>query len=360
MDHEALSGEMLRQARERAGISLSAMAERTHFSKSHLGNVETGRRAVTADVVLAYEREAGEEMDRRGVLSGLAATVVAPMATAELIYKGFSEAAYRRPSLDNWLQRVDSLGHDYMSEGAAALQPRIASDLVTLQGQLASPQLWGVAARYLTTYGKTTPGARQASRWYGLAATAADRSHDTDTRVWVRGRSALALAYEGAGLTTAKRLADEALAISDAPSLGRLNALVARAHVAGFRGDAETLKASVEEARRVFDAAGSTEQISDFAVPEWRFWTFLSMLYSRIGDERQATLAQDAADKARPAPLHRFATHIELHRGLMLVRSGDTSGGVAHAKTAMNRLPPERHSLTLRLLMREIETAQPA
>lgn len=93
------AGEMLRQARERAGISLSAMAERTHFSKSHLGNVETGKRAVTAEIVSAYEREVGEEMDRRGVLSGLAATVVAPIATAEPLYKGFSEAAYRRPPL---------------------------------------------------------------------------------------------------------------------------------------------------------------------------------------------------------------------------------------------------------------------
>lgn len=355
-----ISGEMLRQARERAGISLSAMAGRTHFSKSHLGNVETGKRALTADVVLAYEREVGEEMDRRGVLSGLAATVIAPMATAELLYKGFSEAAYRRPSLDHWLERVDALGQDYMSEGAAALQPRIASELVTLQGQLASPRLWAIAARYLTTFGKTTQGARQASRWYGLAAVAADRSGDTDTRVWVRGRSALALAYEGAGLSTARRLADQALAISDAPTLGRLNALVAQAHVAGFRGDQETMKAATEEAKRVFDIAGSTEQVSDFAVPEWRFWTFLSMLYSRVGDEGEATRAQDAADRARPASLHRFATHIEMHRGLMLVRSGDLAGGVAHATKALNRLPPERHSLTLRLLMREIETAQPA
>jgi transcriptional regulator with XRE-family HTH domain len=355
-----MAGEMLRQARERAGISLSAMAERTHFSKSHLGNVETGKRAVTADIVLAYEREVGEEMDRRGVLSGIAATVVAPMATAELIYKGFSEAAYRRPPLDHWLERVDALGQDYMSYGAAALQPRIASDLVTLQGQLASPRLWGVAARYLTTFGKTTQGARQASRWYGLAAVAADRSADTDTRVWVRGRSALALAYEGAGLSTAKRLADQALAISDAPTLGRLNALVAQAHVAGFRGDHETMQAATEEAKRVFDIAGSSEQVSDFAVPEWRFWTFLSMLYSRLGDEREATRAQDAADRSRPATLHRFATHIEMHRGLMLVRSGDVSGGVAYAARALDQLPPERHSLTLKLLMREIETAQPA
>jgi hypothetical protein len=308
-------------------------------------------------VVLAYERELEEDVDGRGVLTGLAATVVAPMATAELIYKGFSDAAHNRPPLDFWLERVDGLGHAYMTEGAAALQPRIASDLVSLQGQLADPQLWGVASRYLTTYGKTTPGARQASRWYDLAAKAADCSGDDETRVWVRGRSALALAYEGAGLKTAERLADEALGISDdKPSLGKLNALVAKAHVAGFRGDAETVRTAVEDAKRVFDVAGSTEQVSDFAVPEWRFHVFLSMLYSRLGDERRAVEEQDAAAHVIPAELTRFRTHIGMHRGLMLSRAGDTAGGVEYARAALNALPPEKHSLTLKLLMAEVES----
>ncbi len=51
-------------------------------------------------------------------------------------------------------------------------------------------------------------------RWYRLAATAADRSGDTDTRVWARGRSALA-------------------------------------HVAGVRGDKKTAKQLLDQARRV-------------------------------------------------------------------------------------------------------------
>jgi transcriptional regulator with XRE-family HTH domain len=355
MDHRIVSGDLLRHAREDQGISLAAMAARTHYSKSHLGNVETGQRAVTADVVVAYERECGD-LERRGLLASTAAIAVAPMATAELIYRGFSAAAHEHVTVDHWQDRVRALGQSYMSEGAAALQPRIAGDLVILQGQLGRPALWGVASRYLTTFGKTTPGAREATRWYGLAAVAADRSGDDETRVWVRGRSALALAYEGAGLATAARLADEALAISGRPTLGRLNALIARAHVAAFRHDLAAMEESVGEALRVFDLAGSSEQISDFAVPEWRLWTFLSMLYSRLGDEKRAVRAQDAADAVRPATLQRFATHIEMHRGLMIARSGDHAGGEAYARRALDRLPPERHSLTLRLMMEEVTT----
>jgi hypothetical protein len=50
----------------------------------------------------------------------------------------------------------------------------------------------------------------------------------------------------------------------------------------------------------------------------------------------------------------RFHTHLEMHRGLMMVRAGDKPGGVAAAQGALDKLPPEKHSLTLRLLMDEI------
>ncbi|MGH3156776.1 MAG: helix-turn-helix domain-containing protein [Streptosporangiaceae bacterium] len=55
---------MLRTAREAAGLSLSEVAARTHYTRGHLSNVETGRRTASAEVVLAYERVLGEGMDR--------------------------------------------------------------------------------------------------------------------------------------------------------------------------------------------------------------------------------------------------------------------------------------------------------
>lgn len=82
---------------------------------------------------------------------------------------------------------------------------------------------------------------------------------------------------------------------------------------------------------------------------------FLSLLLARLGDERGAVEAQEAARRELPAELPRFATHLEMHRGLMLARSGDLLGGAAYARTALDALPPEKNSLTLRLLMAEIE-----
>jgi transcriptional regulator with XRE-family HTH domain len=42
-----MDGAMLRAAREAAGVSLSALATQAHYSKSYLGNVETGEKPVT-------------------------------------------------------------------------------------------------------------------------------------------------------------------------------------------------------------------------------------------------------------------------------------------------------------------------
>jgi hypothetical protein len=307
--------------------------------------------------VLAEHQRKGEDVERRRFVAGMAATAVAPTVTADLLFRGFAAAVGDHPSRDDWQERVEAYGADYMSVGAAELQPQLAADLAVLQSQLDRPERWAVASRLLALYAKTTPGSENSSRWYELAAKAADRSGDGSTRVWVRGRAALALAYEGAALGTAARLAGEALALSDEPSLGRLNALTARAHLLAFAGERAGAYAALDDARRVFEAAGSDDQISDYAVPEWRFHTFASMLLSRMGDERGAVNAQDAADRSRPVSLARFATHIELHRGLMLVHAGDVASGVDYARGAMARLPAERHSLTLRLLLDEVERA---
>ncbi|NUR69732.1 MAG: helix-turn-helix transcriptional regulator [Hamadaea sp.] len=352
-------GAMLRQARENAGWSLGKFAKAANLDKGYLSRVERGRQEVSATVVLAYQRVLGDDnVNRRELLNRLGATMIAPAAASELIYHGFESAlSGRKRSEDEWLELVDSYGRDYMSLGAGEVQTRLAGDLVVLQQQIEQPRLWAVAARLMTVNGKTLPTNDQrqgAIHWYRLASVAADRSEDVATRVWVRGRSALALAYEGAALPVASQLADQALALSDAPTLGRLNALVAKAHVAAILGDRRTSEEALNEARRVFDRAGSDDSASDFNVPEWRFWTFVSMLLSRTGDPR-AVEAQDAADRTRPQDLQRFATHIELHRGLYMAKSGDVNAGIAYAHRALSALPTEKRSLSLRLMIAEVE-----
>jgi hypothetical protein len=90
-------------------------------------------------------------------------------------------------------------------------------------------------------------------------------------------------------------------------------------------------------------------------VPWWWFNVFISLMAARLGEEHLALQAQDEAARTLPESLPRFRTHLEMHRGLMLVRAGDRDGGTTYARAALDALPVEKHSLTLRRLMTDIE-----
>jgi len=304
--------------------------------------------------------EEGERVDRRTFLTDMAASAIAPVVASDLISHGFGAALRARSAAEVWQGKLAAYGRDYMTAGAAEIQRRLAGDLVVLQQQLDAPVMWDVASRLMVLYGKTFPGSdgAKASHWYQLAAEAADRGGDLRTRAWVRGRAAIALGYEGAALPVAQMFADQALALDSRPSLGRLNAIMGKAHAAAVTGEGRTARELLAEGRRVFDAAGSDGEETDYAVPWWRMNVFTSLLAARLGDERLAVQAQDAAAASLPASMPRFATHLELHRGLMLARAGDQAGGAAYARAAMAALPPDKHSLTLRMLLAEIEGHQ--
>lgn len=364
-------GCLIRDLRLALGMSQSQLAGRLSelsggaLTREYVSRWESGRRtprpfwlrhlATALEVPLRVMDDAG--VRRRDLLVGAAATAIAPLVASELVHAGFSAALRDRPAVDRWDQVLNGYGRDYMTAGAAEVQCRLAVDLVVLQQQLDRPHLWSIAARLMTLYAKTLPGADGASavRWYRLAATAADRSGHDASRVWVRGRAAIALGYEGAALPVALGFAEQALAIDDRPSLGRLNATMAMAHVAAQRGDRDGALLLLQDGRRLFDLVGSHEQDSDHAVPEWRMGVFCSLLLARLGMERAALGAQEVALRTLPATLPRFRTHLEMHRGLMLVRAGDRVGGIEHARAALDELPAARHSLTLRMLLAEIE-----
>jgi len=363
----ALGWSQSRLAAELCRVSGHATLTREYISRWENGDRSPGpfwlRHLATALQVPLTTLEEAERMERRTFLTDLAAAAVAPLVASDLLTHGFAAALAGRPTAETWQGRLTAYGADYMTQGAAEIRQRLAADLVVLQQQADSPPMWDVAAKLMTLYAKTFPGTdgAKASGWYRIAAVAADRSGNSASRVWVRGRAAIALGYEGASLPIAGMFAAQAVAIDGRPSLGLLNAVMGQAHAAALRGDRESALRLLGQGRRVFDAAGSGDgEQSDYAVPWWRFNVFTSLLAARLGDEPLATRAQDEAARTLPASLPRFRTHLEMHKGLMLARAGDRAGGIAWARAALDALPPEKHSLTLRMLMAEIESGAPA
>ena len=365
-------GAAIRELRESLGWSQSRLAtalckvsDHATVTRENISRWETGKRvpgawwrhhlATVLQVPIEILERAG--VDRRHFLTDVVGVSIAPLTAADLIEHGFAAALHGGyPSVDDWGQAVLTYGRDYLTAGAGEIQKRLAADLVVLQQQLDTPCLWAVSAKLATLYGKTSPGSdgAKALTWYRHAATFADRSGDQDTRIWVRGRAAIALGYEGACLDAADLLADQAIALGERPSIGRLNAIMGKAHVAAIRGDSRAAMVLLDEGRTVFDAAGSDDAESDYAVPWWRFNVFISLMAARLGEEHLALQTQDEVARTLPKSLPRFRTHLEMHRGLMLIRAGDRDGGTAHAR-ALDALPADKHSLTLRMLMAEIE-----
>lgn len=61
-------GTRLRQLREQAGLSLTAMAARVPYSRAALGHYETGTRAAPSEVIAWYERLCAHTGDERTLI----------------------------------------------------------------------------------------------------------------------------------------------------------------------------------------------------------------------------------------------------------------------------------------------------
>ncbi|MFB9661576.1 helix-turn-helix domain-containing protein [Glycomyces mayteni] len=360
MTTDAEQGCQLRQRRREAGVKLSKVARLAQRSESHLTNVEHGRRSATPEILSAYERAIRESTDmrRRDIVTGLAGALLAPQATSEILRTGFTSRLGARPTGDDWEEQLDGLGRSYMADGATVVQTQLAADLAVLQHAQDSPQMWSITARSMAIYGKTTKGPSEAIEWYDLAAVAAHRSQDRDTEVWVAGRAALALGYEGAATPSALRYADKAITLAGAtPSAGLLNALMGKAHALTTRGLTNEALDTWDHVLRVYDAISPDDQVTDFNYPYWRLCVVASLLHARLGDP-EAEYWQAEVDKYRPANMVRFKTHVELHRGLMLARSGDYRGGVEYGEAALDALPVDKRSQSLYLMLDEIKASK--
>jgi transcriptional regulator with XRE-family HTH domain len=160
-------GATLRRAREAAGLSLAGMAKRTGFSRSHIGNAETGGRAVTPALARAYEAALGEDLNRRELLIGAVSALVAagvPDEAADIAASVRAEryhllvSAQTSHEVDKTIAALiarDTPSVAALTKWARSGRPVLRVNASGILAKIGSPVLDGQVARQLTTDAET-------------------------------------------------------------------------------------------------------------------------------------------------------------------------------------------------------------
>lgn len=345
-------GDALRAIRSAAGLSLAALAGRAHMSKSHVGHLETGDRTPSTEVAVAVdralnaggvliqlaalERGVGDDMRRRALLAavGAAASLGAldgPHALAELIRHGLAREA---GADEDWQEVVVDAGRRLVSDPSPLFGAALVTNLQMLREQLAtsrSPDLFRASACLGQIYGLWLGNQDQlggAHHWYRTATSLADRSGDTDTMAYTRGRSAARGIYEGWTVKQTLDMSSEALNLTERATAGALEAHAARVTVHALTGDAKEGRSAVNDMARLVSQLPDSG-LKTVVAPEERMIFLRAYLECRVGSLDDAQSACDEAESAL-ARLPTWLTEMRVYRGRAMVAAGDVRAGLSY------------------------------
>lgn len=339
-------------------MSVRGLADRTHWSKSEISAVERGTRTAKADLLAACDQAlgtapllttllalSGEDtaMRRRALLATLAAATgvagaAGAAAVADLVRLGLVDAA---GETEDWGQAVADYSRRLVVDPSPAYGAALLGQVMLCKQQIAevgpSAERLRAGALLGQLYGLwlgNQDRVPDAHGWYRTSTMLADRSGDTASRVYVRARTASRSIFEGWTLAETATRAREALAISDRPSLGALEAHSALVHVHALAGDLDGGRRALVG---MFDVA---ERLPDSGPdgPAARTLSFAHYLESRVGPPKAAdTIWGRAEPVLRPVPV--WWREAQVYYALSLVRRGDVADGIGYALRAVTALP---------------------
>ncbi|MEU4433246.1 helix-turn-helix domain-containing protein [Nocardia rhamnosiphila] len=169
-DGENITGEQLRAARTAAGLSLAALAARTHYSKALLGMLETGQRQVRPEHITAYS-------DAVGIGSALFVEPVdGEMAAAEWVRRA-AASDIGGDTLEHLELAVDDLAAAYPTTPPTELLCRIRRHLGFAGRLMDSRKTLAQHRRLLVTVGWLSLLASTCHIDLGEVSAAAARGH---------------------------------------------------------------------------------------------------------------------------------------------------------------------------------------
>ncbi|MGH3719377.1 MAG: helix-turn-helix domain-containing protein [Pseudonocardiaceae bacterium] len=344
-------GHVLRSVREAAGLSLASLAARTNYHKSEIGYVETGKRRASVDLatacdhvlgtfpllstVVEMDEEQGDQVKRRALLEIITATVgtfgIGSASTlANIVRHGLLDSV---DAAEDWDAVVEDFSRQSLTDRSPAYGEALLAQLMVARQQNvnlgATADRMRAAAQLSQIYGLwlgNRGDVASARGWYRSAAMVADRSGDSLTRIFVRGRALSRGIYESYTARETIEGVEAALDITRKPCLGALEAYSALVHVHGLTDDLRSGRTAVDNMQRVTDQLPDSET-RKVAGPVERTTLFRNYLECRVGSRRDADRAFTEAD-----PMLRLvpAWHADakVYYARALAKDGDVADGV--------------------------------
>lgn len=299
------------------------------------------------------EQEGGDPMRRRTVLwmlnAALSVSAVSPAtgrATLDELLRAGMLDSIDQP--EDWDQVIAEMQRRLVLAPDDEFGDALGAKLIVVRRAIADDQRADdlrAAAMLSLFYGLWQGNASRfpaALGWYRTAAALAHRSHDPATETYVLGRSASRAVYEGMGRREVREIAEQALAVTDTPTLGGLEARSALAGVAAMTGDLEGGREHVRAMRDIADRLPDDGPTGAYP----RSVNFAIFLEARTGDLRSATRAREEAETALArTPL--WLAESRVYYALAMARAGDVQGAAAFALEAIQTVPWSVHTLAM-------------
>lgn len=356
----------MKAVRQAAGLSLAQIAKATGYSRSCIANIESPRRAVTAEAIVeyvaAYDKvlhtggllldywialQEGDEVKRRAVVFALGTLANVGVSARDYVAEALRGGIVSALGGDDWPELAVEHGRRFMADPPAVFRVRLAGDLLNLKGALErneSQHATAAAARMMTLQAMGTANLGDtagAVRWYRAARIAADSTTDPTLQEWVRAREAFRRGYEGAA-------PQEVLAIAGGVQR-QVEAFLAVAQAYARLGESAAALEALGDARRCHESADQGEG-SIFAMPGWRMAVSAAYVFALLGRPNECLRELSAAP---PPTLRRWDAQYRLQQAVALCRSGDTAGGAAAAANVMRGLPEAQRSIVVVQMYRE-------
>jgi transcriptional regulator with XRE-family HTH domain len=264
------------------------------------------RRERPSPQALRCPQEVDEDVRRRTFIGlGLAVVLLGPDAA--------------KASADDWDRIAHAWGYEITTvPDRSALLPGLFADLRRLEAnggpQRAVAQLSSCVAMIMVSTGSV----EQARRWWRKAQVAANASGDPALRAGIMGHHAVEGVF---GLHAPNRvltLADQALAITNTPSIGRQRALSARARALALQGRTTETRNAVTALEAEFERLPRSVTSERIGVNGWseemlhNVTSFAGAFAGTDGGEA----AREVALRLYSSALWRGPTQVRLHRAI--------------------------------------------